>query len=152
MFTGSTATTTPAGVSSLESPMSQLLAEDSLTGNLLWPPSICKQVAKKARTALQYEAKADFWLAVAKCINDGNGFGCCVGDAWSERQEALELAQDQYQARIALCAVLGNGGYDPDIDPQDFSATVDNTFRPSSPAGPWSTRSRPPRASSRWTT
>ena len=38
--------------------------------------------------------------------------------------EAFALAEVQYQARIAACAELGHGPYDPQIDPQEFSADV----------------------------
>lgn len=93
------------------------------------PDSICKATAKEIRKAAKSGAHADFWVQTANCLNETDE--CtddCIDDADDELDDALDLAEDQYDARLCACALLGGGAYDPDLDPDDFSANVTNPF------------------------
>ncbi|TAH38014.1 MAG: hypothetical protein EYC70_05160 [Planctomycetota bacterium] len=94
----------------------------------------CDAQAKAVLQAAQEQAEADFWLAVARCINDPEGpLSQCLAQAERERDEALELAEDQHQARLKLCAALGHGRYDPPIRPSEFSPDITNNYFPHVP-------------------
>lgn len=94
-------------------------------------PPVCEKTARLARTAAQREAHADFSVRVAKCLNDdGCDFPACLEEAHTALTEALDLAQEQYEARVEACALLGGGKYDPELEPGEFSTTVNNTYLP----------------------
>lgn len=87
----------------------------------------CKATASAARQAAIRDAQAEYWIAVAKCLN-GPGVGQCKDEAEDALDEALDLAQDQYEERIDACALLGQGAYNPQLDADDFSAHVTNPY------------------------
>jgi len=91
--------------------------------------SICHATATAARQAARRDAQDEYWLAIANCLN-GPDSNACQHEAAQARQEAFALADEQYHARIDACALLGQGAYDPAIDPNDFSSTVDNAYNP----------------------
>ncbi|MFN0009846.1 MAG: hypothetical protein ACKVXR_18275 [Planctomycetota bacterium] len=91
--------------------------------------SICQSTANAARTAARRDAQHEYWIAIAKCLN-GPGYNSCREEAEDALEEALELAQVQYGERLAVCSLLGQGAYNPAIDPDDFSATIDNSYLP----------------------
>ena len=92
-------------------------------------PSICHATASAERQAARRDAQAEYWIAVAKCLNAPDSSEC-EDAAKDARDEAFELANEQYQARLDACGMLGQGAYDPQIDPHDFSSTVDNAYMP----------------------
>jgi hypothetical protein len=82
------------------------------------------------RTA-RAEAQADFWLKIANALNGPlEDLGSRVQEARIELREDLDLAEAQYAARREVRLHLGNGGYDPQIEPADFSTTVSNPYMP----------------------
>jgi hypothetical protein len=91
----------------------------------------CEDVALAIKAAAEHEANADYWIKLANCINDPD---CDFDDfeelASEELEEALEEAEEQYEARLDLCDELGPGPYAPDLDPSAFSTHVDNTYFP----------------------
>jgi hypothetical protein len=91
----------------------------------------CDDVASAIRTATEDEANADYWLAIARCRNDP-GCDARAGEreAKADLRDALDLAKAQYQARLDVCDALGGGVYAPDLDPADFSTTIDNSWFP----------------------
>jgi hypothetical protein len=91
----------------------------------------CEAMADAVLTAACSEAEADFWLHVALLMN-GNAADLRSGlrEAWQDRNEALALAAYQHAARLAVCATLGHGPYDPRVRPHEFTAQVDNAFHP----------------------
>lgn len=94
-------------------------------------PTDCEESALAVLNAAKLEAEADYWIRVAGCLNGPAGdFAGCEEEAAEERDLALELAQAQYEARLAICAALGGGAYDPRIDPSEFSTKVDNVYFP----------------------
>lgn len=82
------------------------------------------------RTA-RAEARADFWLKIATALNGPlEELGSRVMEARAELQEDLDLADAQYAARREVRVHLGNGGYNPQIEPSEFSTTVNNPYMP----------------------
>ncbi len=92
---------------------------------------VCELSAHGLLLAARAGAEADVYRKVVIGLNDpGVNLGLCIQEAIAERQEAVALATDQRDARLDLCNVFGSGPYDPDIDPNAFSATVNNTYFP----------------------
>ncbi len=85
-------------------------------------PKYCTRTAGAAYKAALNEALDDYWIAAGKCFNtaDAEERQECLADAWDELVEARELAADQREARLELCDALGQGTYEPEIDPEDF--------------------------------
>jgi hypothetical protein len=96
-------------------------------------PSACKATAVAARKAAERDAQDTYYNQVAMCLNLSGGVGDCLQEAGEELDEALELARDQYEARLDACGLLGPGKYDPQLSPGDFTSTVDTTYAPLNP-------------------
>lgn len=95
-------------------------------------PEPCSAWALEALRSCKTEATSDFWLARAKCTNlptDQERLECTL-NARAELEAALEECEEQYGARLGVCARLGGGIYHPLIDPQDFVPLVDNPYFP----------------------
>lgn len=90
-------------------------------------------IAQALRSASFQEAEADYWVTVARCANDGDQIARCLFEAGEERDEAIEEANDQFDERIKVNRILGQAAYLPDIDPNDFSTTVNSTYLPFTP-------------------
>ena len=73
-------------------------------------PDACRQTTDSASRACRNAATGDFWLASGKCANVA-----------------------QRNARQAVCRRLGGAPYEPDIQPADFVAGVDNPYFPLAP-------------------
>jgi hypothetical protein len=92
----------------------------------------CQQQAQLAHTASILEAQSDLQhdLAVAENLSDLQEKFDATMEAYSDYFEALDLARAQYDARLAVCARVGVGPYEPEIDPPDFVAVVSNQYFP----------------------
>lgn len=110
-------------------------ASAAAAGAMAAPPvhGVCEQVAFFARSAAYEAARADYLLAFGKCISVGGGFGSCLQDLNRVYREAVQLAREQYEARLEVCDLLGSGAYNPGLDPRDFTHVVDNRFWPMTP-------------------
>lgn len=93
----------------------------------------CSATASAQNTACRSEVRDDYYVAKAICTNlsDAEQRAECFGDAASERKEGLRLCSDQRAARVALCDQIGEGRYDPDIDPANFDDDFHNLTHPS---------------------
>lgn len=100
---------------------------------------ICKQTAKLQKQSAAYELKEEFKLATAACLNldDPDERAACLAEAKASYGENRQLAKEQFFARLDLCEKLGGGSYDPQIDPGDFSTTIDNPYLPLPVGGVW---------------
>lgn len=88
-------------------------------------------VAKALREAARFEAQADFWLDVATIVaQPSNNLRDELVDAWAARQEALDLAERQYQARLLYEGQLDQQLYQPKIIASQFSPLIDNPYMP----------------------
>ncbi|MCP3915219.1 MAG: hypothetical protein GY711_06670 [bacterium] len=92
----------------------------------------CERSAHKMRKATRTDAQADFWeaLAAAMQMTDPGDINDAVLEAQTDLMDALDEAEEIYDARLELCALLGGLPYDPDIDPADFSSDIDNSYLP----------------------
>jgi hypothetical protein len=94
----------------------------------------CDNVSDALRRSDEAGARADYWLALATCRNGpGGDANACEQDAKAELSDALALAKARYDARIAACASLGGGRYDPRLSPGDFSLDITNPLSPMTP-------------------
>ena len=73
----------------------------------------CSLTAKFASYACSNEARDDFWIARANCLNlrDTQNYSECKDDAHDEKMEVMEECQDQLDARKELCDKLGEAPY-----------------------------------------
>ena len=82
----------------------------------------CTPTARNQLTACRAETNDDYYTAFAICLNESNSGdrSQCNRDAVEARDEQSELCDDQFAARKAVCARVGEGRYDPDFDEQNF--------------------------------
>jgi hypothetical protein len=94
--------------------------------------SSCERAASALRNAARHEARDDFWVGIANCLNlsDRAEARACFRENALAWREATELLAEQYEARLELCEALGGGRYDPRIDPDDFAQPSANPFFP----------------------
>lgn len=94
----------------------------------------CSRTADAAFRACQHEIQDDYWIAIAKCKNlsDPQARAACREEAKRALQESKELCRAQREARSELCEALGEGPYDPQIDPAMFvdPSEIGNTIAP----------------------
>lgn len=94
----------------------------------------CKQTAHFTYTACLSELRADLMIesGICKNITDASERTECLIDAREERLENRETCRDQRRGRLALCDALNEHAYDPQLDPEEFSAdfSVQNTYFP----------------------
>lgn len=96
------------------------------------PP--CELASLLIQRASVHQARAEFLLNASKIVNDPScNPTACLAIARSRRDDAIALAQDQFDLRVELCGDLGHEPYDPQIAPSEFSTTIDNTYFPLSP-------------------
>jgi hypothetical protein len=95
------------------------------------PGDPCSHSALEALMGCRRAAASDYWIARANCTNlpAGERLACQI-DALLELREASEECWDVHEARLDVCDDLGGGIYDPQIDPDDFVAVIDNPFLP----------------------
>ena len=91
----------------------------------------CDSAAFALLRSAIYESLEESWEAVAFCINDPEAdFRECLQEILAERREARELAEEQYEARLEVCDLLGPAPYTPDPPRDEFAATNVNPFLP----------------------
>jgi hypothetical protein len=91
----------------------------------------CTQTAETLFAACKASAAGQALVAKAVCTNvsDAAQRAACVTDARAARAEAKQLCADQRATRVDTCVLLGEGRYDPPIDPAAF----DDPKQPSNP-------------------
>jgi hypothetical protein len=92
----------------------------------------CSTTASLMNTACGYESKDGFFVAKAKCTNVSNAAerSRCQAEAKQARTDAEDSCRAQYDARLAVCSMLGEGRYDPPFDPSSFDADFRNLSHP----------------------
>lgn len=95
----------------------------------------CALTSSDALKGCQAGASSDFWVATGKCDNISNSAArnACKQQASSDKAAALTLCSDQFTARKDVCEDLGPGTYEPEVDPEDFVAVIDNPYFPLTP-------------------
>jgi len=111
----------------------------------------CTQIAKSAKKACNAEVQDDYWIANGNCKNlsDPATRDACIKAAKAERKEAKEECEDQFDARKDLCEALGEGFYEPVINPAEFVNPADiggslapNLYFPLVPGNMWTYKTR----------
>jgi hypothetical protein len=122
-------------VVALSVPAASALARDDIDAAEPGDGAYCSTTARLLNAACGFEAKDDFYLAKAKCINlsDGRDRASCLTGAARARSEGGKLCSAQLEARRALCSVFGEGRYDPPFTPDLF----DSDFRKLSNPNPY---------------
>lgn len=92
----------------------------------------CKKTANAARKACKLDLKADGKLGEGVCfqVSDSADSKECLGDVKEDAKESKGECQEIHEARLEVCDLLGEEPYDPELDPADFVATIDNPFAP----------------------
>jgi hypothetical protein len=82
----------------------------------------CSQTARTLFTACKTSVADDSLVKKAICLNaaDSAKRAACGNELKADRKEANELCQEQRDGRLAACKLLGEGRYDPPIDPAQF--------------------------------
>ena len=82
----------------------------------------CTPTARNQLTACRGEVTDDYYTATAICLNENNAGDRtqCNHDATAARDERSALCDEQFAARKAVCARVGEGRYDPDFDERNF--------------------------------
>jgi len=91
----------------------------------------CSQTARLLFSACGAQVTDDSFVKEAVCTNieDAAERGTCLQELADERTAGNQLCQDQLDTRLGACLSLGEGRYDPDIDPSLF----DNPKAPTHP-------------------
>ncbi len=100
---------------------------------------ICSVTAVLALQASRGELYEDRVIAWANCANllDEKEQEECLEDAQADYMEGVAEANAVFEARLALCLQLGEGAYDPDIDPKDYTCDLDNPYWPMPIGATW---------------
>jgi hypothetical protein len=84
--------------------------------------NFCSKTSRAAYIACMHEAGDDYWITIGNCNNlsDPAERAECKQDAKKERLPAIVDCRDQFDARLEICDELGEGPYDPQLDPAQF--------------------------------
>lgn len=102
----------------------------------------CSMTARAVFNACKAEINDDYWIEVAKCLNEAEttaGLESCKADAKDERTGGREECAEQLDAREDLCDDLGEDRYLPELDPDDFTTVFNNRnpYWPLKPGNRW---------------
>ncbi len=102
-------------------------------------PNICGKTTGQLLQACRLEAGDDARVGTAICLNlsDGQASVACKIATREARSEALVECRDVREARNEVCAGVGQGPYDPVIDPANFVSEIDNPYAPFKPGRFW---------------
>jgi hypothetical protein len=93
--------------------------------------SPCRIIAQDAWQSCRLGARDDYWLARGICTNIAAAG--CADTAGEDQDDTLAECDDQYAARLDVCEEVGQGRYEPAIDPAHFTADVTNPYFPLTP-------------------
>jgi len=95
----------------------------------------CTSTAQTALRSCRVGTQSDLLLAQAKCqnVSDAAARAACEQQAQADFQAAAQLCDAGFIVRQGACQRLGEGRYDPVIDPANFSEKVDNPYFPLKP-------------------
>lgn len=78
----------------------------------------CTLNAESARFACLNDAEEERWLTIGHCLNSGDS--TCFGPVTEALHEETQECEDQFEARLEICKALGEGIYDPVVEPSNF--------------------------------
>ena len=95
---------------------------------------VCSKTTQLAFKACGKDVQDNYWIETGKCLNlsDPDEAAECRAEAKATIKDDATLCKDQRDARGDVCAALGEGPYDPPIDPADFvdPAAIGDTIAP----------------------
>jgi hypothetical protein len=95
---------------------------------------LCTATSKDMLKSCRSEVQADYSLAIAKCDNlPSSETKTCKQQAKTDIKDGNEECKAQFDSRQEICDVLGEGIYDPVINPSDFVNGIDNLYFPLTP-------------------
>ena len=100
----------------------------------------CEGVAALAARAGLLGGREDLLLGLANCLNvsDPEQQLACSEEVWESFEEDLEEVADVYDARLEVCELIGEDGYEIAIDPADFvDGFVDHPLFDLQPGSSW---------------
>ncbi|OOO02077.1 MAG: hypothetical protein USCGTAYLOR_01713 [Chromatiales bacterium USCg_Taylor] len=102
-------------------------------------PNICGKTAGQLLKACRLEARDDYRVGTAICLNlsDSQAAETCKIATQEVRSEALAECRDFREARDEVCEGVGQGPYDPVIDPANFVSKITNRYAPFRPGAWW---------------
>ena len=85
---------------------------------------VCTTTADVLQQACHYDGKEERRVAVANCLNlvDAAERDECRNDIEADRIERAEECREVHEARLDVCAQVGENRYDPDYDRSDFDS------------------------------
>ena len=107
----------------------------------------CSETARTLFAACKAGVADDTLVKMAVCINvsDAAQQDECRNQARAEREEGAQLCRDQRDTRLTTCTSVGEGRYDPEIDPARFddprNPTNPNPYFPLTVGNRWEYRS-----------
>jgi hypothetical protein len=101
-------------------------------GDLLAQGKYCSATAQALFQACGHQARDDFLIAFAVCINesDAQDRAECFQDARDSQDEDVELCGDQLAGRRDACGGLGEERYDPEFEESNFDRDFTNLTNP----------------------
>lgn len=93
----------------------------------------CSKTARVQFLACQHEIKASRFTGKAICFNapDAEKRKACLAELKvAQSEEGIQLCQEQRDARLDLCDVLGEDPYAPDFTPANFDDDFTNLTNP----------------------
>ncbi|HZP86581.1 MAG TPA: hypothetical protein VFB54_07150 [Burkholderiales bacterium] len=84
----------------------------------------CTATANEMLQSCRSGVQDDYHKGRADCINvrEAAERKTCFADNEKTRTEGVELCAGQFAGRTAACKLLGEGRYDPEVEPADFDA------------------------------
>lgn len=97
--------------------------------------NLCKETSQDLKKSCKHNTESAYSLAKAKCDNlpTSEERKTCDQQAKADKKEGADLCKAQFDARQEVCKGLGQGPYNPVINPADFVATIDNPYFPLTP-------------------
>ncbi|MFA4918388.1 MAG: hypothetical protein WC581_03945 [Thermodesulfovibrionales bacterium] len=101
---------------------------------LVHAAKLCTATSKDMLKSCKSGVQGDYSLAIAKCDNlPSSESKACKQQAKTDMKAGNDGCKAQYDARQAICKDLGEGIYNPVINPNDFVKKIDNPLFPLTP-------------------
>ncbi|MCJ7484109.1 MAG: hypothetical protein MUO31_14240 [Thermodesulfovibrionales bacterium] len=96
--------------------------------------SSCTKTSEDTLKSCKSGVQDDYWLGIAKCDNlPSSESKTCKQQAKTDMKAGNEECKAQFDARKEICKDLGQGIYNPVINPSDFVNNIDNPLFPLTP-------------------
>jgi hypothetical protein len=84
------------------------------------------------QSACRAEIRDDYYVENAKCLNESEFLERieCRRDAREAYREERQVCGEQLDARLEVCAAIGEAPYDPRFEPEDFETSLAALTRP----------------------